>query len=127
MIFDTDVLIWCLRGNVRAARVIEGAEDRALSVVNYMELIQGARDRREVGLIRSFLKDLGFRTLPLTEAVGHRAAVYMEEYSLKSGLSLADALVAGTAVETHEPLCTGNAKHFRSLGELELKVFKPGV
>ena len=126
MIFDTDVLIWCLRGNAKAARVIEAAEDRAISIVNYMELIQGARGRREMSLIRSFLKDLDFRTLPLSEAIGHRAAVYMEEYTLKSGLALADALVAGTAVEAHEPLCTANAKHFRSLTELELKVFRPG-
>ena len=125
MIFDTDVLIWCLRGNPRAAKVIDSAESRAISVVSYMELMQGARDRREATMIRSFLKDLGFQTLPLTEAVGHRATVYIEEYALKSGLMLADALVAGTAVEAHEPLCSGNAKHFRSITELELKAFKP--
>lgn len=125
MIFDTDVLIWCLRGNSRAAKVIETADRRAISVVSYMELIQGARDRRELGLIRSFLKDVGFQMLPLTEAIGHRASVYMEEYALRSALALADALLAGTAVETHETLCSGNAKHFRSITELELKVFKP--
>jgi predicted nucleic acid-binding protein len=44
----------------------------------------------------------------------------------KSARGVADALVAGTAVEAHEPHCTGNAKHFRSITELELKVFKPG-
>ncbi len=125
MIFDTDVLIWCLRGNPRAAKVIDSAESRSISVVSYMELLQGARDRREGAMIRSFLKDLGFQTLPLTEAVGHRATIYIEEYALRSGLMLADALVAGTAVEAHEPLCSGNGKHFRSIAELELKVFKP--
>jgi predicted nucleic acid-binding protein len=125
MIFDTDVLIWCLRGNRRAAKVIDSAESRALSVVGCMELIQSARDRREAALIRSFLKDVGFQTLPLTEAISHRATVYIEEYALKSGLMLADALVAGTAVEAHETLCSGNAKPFRSIAELELRVFKP--
>jgi hypothetical protein len=125
MIFDTDVLIWCLRGYARAAKVIESAESRAISVVSYMELIQGARDRRELALIRSFLKDVGFQTLPLTEGIGHRAAIYMEEYALKSALGVADALVAATAVEAHEPLCSGNAKHFRSITELDLKAFKP--
>lgn len=125
MIFDTDVLIWCLRGNPRAAKAIESTESRAISVVSYMELIQGARDRRELAMIRSFLKDVGFQTLPLTESIGHRAAVYMEEYTLKSSLALADALVAGTAVEAHEPLFSANAKHFRSITELELKVFRP--
>lgn len=125
MIFDTDVLIWCLRGNPRAAKAIDSADRRAISVVSYMELMQGARDRREAGPIRSFIKDAGVLTLPLTEAVGHRATVYIEEYALKSRLMLADALVAGTAVEAREPLCSGNGKHFRSIAELELKVFKP--
>lgn len=125
MIFDTDVLIWCLRGNTKAALVVERSSGRRLSVVSYMELIQGARDRREMTMIRSFLKDLEFQTLPLSESIGHRAAVYMEEYTLKSALALADALVAGTAVEAQERLCSGNAKHFRSIAELELKVFRP--
>lgn len=125
MVFDTDVLIWYLRGNPRAAKVIDSADSRAVSAVSYWELMQGARDRREVTMIRSFLKGLGFQTLPITEAVSHRATVYIEECALKSGLRLADALVAGTAVENHEPLCSGNGKHFRSITELELKVFKP--
>ena len=33
MIFDTDVLIWASRGNRRAARTIDAATDRALSIV----------------------------------------------------------------------------------------------
>ena len=125
MIFDTDVLIWFLRGNPKAAKEIEMTPDRVISVVTYMELLQGARDRREAGLIRSFLKDFGFVTHPLSESIGHRATVYIEEYALKSGLMLADALVAGTAVESHQSLCTGNRKHFRHVVELNLVLFKP--
>ena len=125
MIFDTDVLIWCLRGNLRATKVIDSASNPSISVVSYMELMQGARDRREVSVIRSFLKDIGFQILPLAEEIGHRASIYVEEYALSSGLMLADALVASTAVHTQQTLCSGNAKHFRIVTELELKVFKP--
>ena len=97
MLFDTDVLIWAFRGNVKAAKAIETAESRQLSVVAYMELLQGARDRREVNAIKSFLADTGFTLVPLSENIGHRASIYMEEYGLKVAMCMADALTAATA------------------------------
>jgi predicted nucleic acid-binding protein len=39
--FDTDVLIWFLRGNKKAGHLIDGAPERALSAVTLMELLQG--------------------------------------------------------------------------------------
>lgn len=51
--------------------------------------------------------------------------VYMEEFCLSQNLAIADALIAATAVEKQTTLCTGNAKHFRFLAELDLKSFRP--
>ena len=123
MIFDTDVLIWALRGNDKAADAIEAEDVRAVSVVSRMELFQGARDKREQATIRRFLQE--FETLPLTERIGHRASIYVEEHALKSGLELADALIAATAAERGETLCTGNGHHYRAIAELELRAFRP--
>jgi len=125
MLFDTDVLIWYLRGSEKAAGAIEEAQDRQISVVSYMELLQGARDKNEIKIIRSFLKDLDFDTVPLTENIGHRASVYMEEYCLKVEMCMADALLASTAVENHLTLCTGNNKHYKLITEIEIKIFRP--
>ena len=125
MLFDTDVLIWVLRGNTKAAKVVDDAENRAVSIVTYMELLQGARDQREVKAIRSFLSDMRFRTLPLTENIGHRALIYVEEYGLSASMSMADALIAATATEANDTLVTGNDKHFRPIKELEIKRFRP--
>ena len=124
MLFDTDVLIWVFRGNARAAGLVERTPERLLSTVTYIELLQGARDQREAKCIRSFLSDFGFRVLPLTENIGHRASIYIEEYGLKAGMRMGDALVAATAVENRVVLCTGNRKHYRPIGELEMKVFR---
>jgi predicted nucleic acid-binding protein len=124
-LFDTDVLIWALRGDRRAAKAIDEAGEREVSIVNYMELLQGARDKRETGLIRSFLTDLRFTVLSLSATIGHRAAVYVEEYALRSGLKMADALVAATAVEAQRLLITANVKHFRPISELKIKQFRP--
>lgn len=125
MLFDTDVLIWYLRGNAKAAKMIQESPQRAISAVVYMKLLQGARDKREIKTIRTFLKEAGFETLPLTENIGHRASVYMEEYCLKAGLCMADALLAATAVENQRTLCTANKKHYKSITEIELKIFRP--
>ena len=125
MLFDTDVLIWYLRGNSKAAAVMEDAQNRQISVVSYMELLQGARDKNETRVIRNFLKELGFEIVPLTENIGHRASVYMEEYCLKVQMCIADALLAATAVENHLTLCTGNNKHYKPIAEIEIQTFRP--
>lgn len=125
MLYDTDILIWVFRGNVRAARLIDEDIGRSLSLISYMELLQGAASRREVRLIKSFLIECGFMILPLTEDIGHRASIYIEEFSLSSGLRVADALIAATAAENRLQLCTGDDRHFRSIRELELSIFRP--
>lgn len=37
----------------------------------------------------------------------------------------ADATIAATATENNLPLCSGNAKHYRAIQELQLRVFRP--
>lgn len=124
MIFDTDIFIWVQRGNSRAAALMEGTKDRFLSVQTYMELLQFAKDKQQQRLVKRFISDIRFTVLPLTENIGHRALVYVEEYGLSSGMRAGDAIIAATATENGMPLSTGNAKHFKSVKELELHVFK---
>ena len=125
MLFDTDVLIWYLRGNEKASKLLQNTSAKKISTVVYMELLQGARDKVEIRTIRAFLKEAGFEIVPLTENIGHRASVYMEEYCLKSGMCMADALLAACAVENQLTLCTGNIKHYKTITEIELKTFRP--
>ena len=125
MLFDTDILVWIQRGNHRAAALVEREEERCISVLTYMELLQGAREKRQHELILDFLSEYSFRILPLTENIGHRAAVYIEEYSLSHGLRAGDAIIAATATDNNLTLCTSNLRHFKPIKELKLKAFKP--
>ncbi|MCF6284064.1 MAG: type II toxin-antitoxin system VapC family toxin [Candidatus Hydrogenedentes bacterium] len=125
MLFDTDVIIWALRGSTRAAAAIDRADSLELSMVSYMELVRGARNKRELHSTKAALANLDFQVLALSENIGHRASIYLEEYALKSNIGIPDALIAATAVENGQPLCTANAKDYRSITELELKVFRP--
>lgn len=125
MLFDTDILIWFLRGNVKASHFIDRERRRLLSHVSWMELVQGARDKRELAALRAFVARQGFQLIPINENISHRAVFYMEQHFLKDGLMLADALVAATAVECGVSLATSNIKHFRPLAGVELSAFKP--
>ena len=125
MIFDTDVLIWVQRGNAKAARAIDLAGDRYISVMTYMELLQAALNKAQHDCMRDFLREYGFQILPVTENIGHRAAVYIEEYTLSHGIRAVDAMIAATATENSMTLCSGNAKHFKAIRELKFKVFRP--
>ena len=123
MLFDGDVLIWYFRGNAKAAMAIEGDPAAAIGAVSYMELVQGAQDKGELKSIASFFVEMSIPVLPLTENIGHRATIYLEEHALKDGLSMADALTAATAKESGLTLCTG-AKHSRVIKDLTLNVFR---
>jgi predicted nucleic acid-binding protein len=124
MLFDTDVLIWYFWGRSKAAKVIEGDPAPVISAISYMELVQGARDKRELKTIASFFAEMGIPVLPLTENIGHRATIYLEEHALKDGMAMADALIAATAMESGLVLCTGNSKHFKVIKDLTLDVFR---
>lgn len=125
MIFDTDVFIWIQRGNPKAAHLVEREQERFISVQTYLELLQGAENKQQHEYTKQFLKDFGFRTIPLSGNIGHRATVYIEEYSLSHGLRAGDAIIAATATETNMELCSSNAKHFKPIRDLKLKVFRP--
>ncbi len=125
MLYDTDVFIWIQRGNRKAAQMVDGEEERFLSVQTYMELLQAAENRRQHDHTKNFLKDFGFHILPFTENIGHRAAVYIEEHALSHGLRAGDAIIAATAAENNLILCTSNVKHFISIKELRIQVLKP--
>ncbi len=98
---------------------------RYLSIQTYMELLQGAENKRHHNYVKSFIKDFGLITLPFTENIGHRAAIYIEAYTLASGLRAGDAIIAATAAEYNLILCTGNVKHFKPVKDLRLCLFKP--
>jgi hypothetical protein len=90
-----------------------------------MELMQGAQNKDQQRHTKDFLVTFGFELLPLTENIGHRAAIYVEEYTLSHGIRAADAIIAATAVENNLTLVSSDRKHFSPIKDLKLKLFKP--
>jgi predicted nucleic acid-binding protein len=125
MIYDTDVLIWVQRGNEKAARLIERDTDKYLSIQSYMELLQGVKNKTHHKYVKDFISEFEFAILPLTENIGHRALIYVEEYALSSNMRAGDAIIAATAIENNITLISSNVKHFKVVKELRFKTFKP--
>jgi hypothetical protein len=125
MLIDTDVLIWNLRGNEKAAELLDHAGGFVMSAVSYMELMQGVRDKAELGVIRRSLHYWSARIQPPDQEISTRAIFLMETYALGHGLQLADALIASTAISLGATLITANDKHYRMIDGLEMEVFRP--
>lgn len=65
MIIDTDVLIWYLRGNTKAKEIVENNIPFSISVVTYMEIIQGMKNKEEFKLFqRKAILQGTFQRLP---------------------------------------------------------------
>jgi predicted nucleic acid-binding protein len=126
MIIDTDVLIWFFRGDRNAKVAFEKIVpvERLVSAVTYMELVQGVRNKAELGEIRKIFSDSKFIVVQLNCDTGATACRLLEQFSLQCGLKMADALIAATAIFCKCPVLTGNYKHFRQIG-IDVKRFIP--
>jgi predicted nucleic acid-binding protein len=124
LIVDTDVLIWFLRGNQAATDFILEAMPFSVSIVTYMELVQGMRDKRELAKMKKAFAEMKVKILPLTEDISLRASDYVESYALSHSMEMADALIAGTCMEENDTLVTANDKHYRVVEGLRMMVFR---
>ena len=125
MLIDTDVIIWYMRGNPTARETIEKHNGFTISVVTYMELVQGMRNKNELTALRKALKSWNTKLIYITEEISSKAMFYVEQHYLSHSMQLADALIGATAVSHGIPLLTGNAKHYKIVKEIKLSKFTP--
>jgi len=88
-----------------------------------MELFTGCRNSAEKKELHGYLKTLNFTTIPISPDISSRACLLIETHVPGFDLSLADALIAATALEHGLTLATGNYKHFRIIKGLDLHKF----
>jgi predicted nucleic acid-binding protein len=124
MIIDTDVLIWYLRGNKNARTVIHKNIPFKISVVNYMELVQGMKDKKELRTLKEYLKKWSIKIIQINESISVKAMFLVEDYYLSHSMELADAIIVSTALEHNEILLTGNDKHYSFIPNLEISKFR---
>ena len=125
MIIDTDVLIWYMRGNEKAFHLIENTDVFFISVVTYMELVQGMRNKKELNNLRQALHAWNTKILYISEEISAKVMFAVEQHFLSHSMQLADALIGSTAIAYGLPLVTGNDKHYKVMKEIQIKKFRP--
>ncbi len=125
MVIDTDVFIWYMKGNQNAYKTIKNSKPFFISVVTYMELVQGMRDKNELNNLRRALHEWDSRILYISEEISTKAMFFVEQHFLSHSIQLADALIGATAISHGFPILTGNDKHYKILKDLQIKKFRP--
>lgn len=123
ILIDTDVLIWFLRGHSHAAEVLLEIKPWNISAVTHIELMQGCRNKKELQQLIKGLLSYNTNVVSITPAITSNAIKLVENYTLSSGMRLADSLIAATALEYKFELLSGNIKHFKNIESLSLKSF----
>ncbi|GMO28957.1 MAG: hypothetical protein Ta2F_04330 [Termitinemataceae bacterium] len=125
MLIDSDVLIWYIRGNKNAQKAINKNIPFKISVINYMEIIQGMKDKKELKSFQKYLKKWSVDIIQINENISTKAMFLVENYFLSHSLELGDAVIASTVLENQEILLTGNDKHYKFIPNIQIQKFKP--
>jgi predicted nucleic acid-binding protein len=125
LIIDTDVLIWYLRGSEASKKIVEESIPFSISVVTYMELVQGMKNKEEMKKFQKQIQKWNVNIIQIDKEISSRAMFYVQEYALSHSMMLADGLIAATVVQNGEILLTANDKHYKFVPTIECKKFSP--
>jgi len=106
-LFDTNILIDYLNGVPAARDELDRYEDKAISIVTWMEVLAGAAPKVEAAT-RAFLD--GFEIVALDNPIAERAVVLRKSNRIK----LPDAIILASAEANAFLLVTRNTKDFRA-------------
>ncbi len=124
VLVDTDVLVWYLRANEKAAKSLESLDSFCISVITYIELAQGMRNTKELRTLKQTLREWEVKIVQIDSEISIKASMYVEQYFLSHSMQPADALIAATASHLGAEILTANDKHYRHVKDIKIKKFR---
>ena len=117
---DTNIIIEIYKDNQDIISIVKklGQHNIAVSDVTCAELLYGARNKKELQIIRKDLNKL--QVLHINTEISLMAVGLIEKHTLSHKLSLPDALIASTAIYHNVELYTLNLKDFRYIENMLL-------
>jgi tRNA(fMet)-specific endonuclease VapC len=117
---DTDVLIDVSRNNEAAIDFLDQLDESwSMSIITALELIVGARNKKDVNQIDQLVTV--YSAIPLTTEIGNSSYGLLRQFAKSHGLSVFDSLIAATAIEENLTLVSKNKKHFQMIRNLNLE------
>lgn len=111
---DSDVLIWHLRGERKAAALL-----RRLAGMQRVELWTGAMQRAEIVFFMRAEEEAGtlsllsrLKTQAVTQPIVDRASALYRRWHGSHGIDVNDALLAASAAATDGKIVTQNVRHY---------------
>jgi predicted nucleic acid-binding protein len=104
-LFDTNILIDFLNGIDAASKELAHYQDKAISIITWMEVQVGTRPQDQQAVDRFLTR---FSVLPLDASFAGRAVALRREH----GIKLPDAIIWATAQAQGRLLVTRNSKDF---------------
>jgi len=118
---DTDVLVDVSRNNKAAIDFLDQLDDSwSISIITALELIVGARNKREVTQIDQLVAV--YSAIPLSPEIGNSSYGLLRQFAKSHGLRVFDSLIAATAIEGKLILLSRNRKHFQMITNLNLEI-----
>lgn len=115
VLFDTNILIDYLNGIPDAAKEIGRYQDKAISLVTWMEVMAGTTAQDEQ-VIKAFLSQ--FDLLPIDGSVSAQAVAIRRTRRIK----LPDAIILATARTTDRVLITRNTRDFPAGADVDVRM-----
>jgi predicted nucleic acid-binding protein len=121
ILFDTNILIDLSNEDIltlQKVKELELTDSFSISIITYLELIQGCRNKHELSKLKKFLSH--FEILYINENISKLSFRLMETYYLSHGLLIPDSLIAATAIIYQLQFYTKNSKDFKYIPEIQL-------
>jgi len=117
---DTNIFINWFNNDKKTIEKLEaiGLEKIAISVITFMELIQGVDNKEQLKQLKNKIKH--YAIIDFTKEVSELSLKLIENYKLSNNLQIPDAIIAATAVFYKLPLFTYNLKDFKYIPNLKL-------
>jgi len=115
---DSCIVIDFIKGIEDIKNQLSQIQIPCINFIVEMELLQGAKDRRE---LKKILKELNsFNRLYFHNEIARLSTQLLKDYGLSHNLQIADAIIAATCLVYNIPLFTHNIRDFKFIPNLEL-------